>query len=498
MTTETALPRPGTYRTWSARFFSLPTVLGLALITSLWVFVGYGNLTFNMDDPDIWWHLRNAQQMVQTHHFIYSDSWTFTVPGQRWTDFEWLAELIYYFGWSHLGLQGVYVVAMLVLSATVAGIYSLACLRSGDCKAAFVATFAALLFLTVSIGPRMLLFGWLFLIIELAILWNLERGRDLSLALLPLFLLWVNTHGTWLIGYVLMVLYFAAGAFRSDWGAVFVKPWAPRQLRKFAAVTLASTALLFVNPYGWRIVAYPFDMAFRQRQNTESMAEWASINFHDFRGKAVLALVILFLVLKLIRQRRWTLQDLLFSIIGLYAGLTYLRFLFLLGIIFAPLLAMELPGTLFPRYQPANDRRSPNLIAVLVLLFAVAVSWPSIGKLQAGVEQAQPVQAISYIRNVAGKGNLFNQFEWGGYLEWHAPEVKTFIDSRVDIFVYSGAMTDYLRATRMNDSLEILDKYRIRYVLLRQESPFAYLLNHTSGWKPTYHDQQAVVFERVP
>ncbi|HKO12823.1 MAG TPA: hypothetical protein VJV22_12690 [Acidobacteriaceae bacterium] len=365
-------------------------------------------------------------------------------------------------------------------------------------QGSIVATFAALLFLTVSIGPRMLLFGWLFLIIELAILWNLERGRDLSLALPPLFLLWVNTHGTWLIGYVLMVLYFAAGAFRSDWGAVFVKPWAPRQLRKFTAVTLASTALLFVNPYGWRIVAYPFDMAFRQRQNTESMAEWASINFHDFRGKAVLAVLILFAVLKLVRQRRWSLQDLLFSLIALYAGLTYLRFLFLLGIILTPLLAMELPGTLFPRYQPEKDRSSPNAIAMLVLLLAVGMSWPSIGKLQAGIDHAQPVQAMSYIRKLADKGNLFNQFEWGGYLEWHAPEVKTFIDSRVDIFVYSGAMTDYLRATRMNDSLQILDKYRIRYVLLRQESPLAYLLNHTSGWKPTYHDQQAVVFERVP
>ena len=489
-----AVPR----RTWSARVFSLPTVLGLLLVMLLFLFMSSGpGPSGAIVDPDIWWHLRDAAQLIHTGHFIRADSWTFTVAGKPWIDFEWLAELPWYFAFQKLGYRGIDFVMMLLASAILVGIYSLACLRSGDCKAAFIASFIGFHFVTVSMAPRTLLFGWFFLVVELAILWSLEKGRDCTLWLPPLFLLWINTHGSWLIGFVLMVLFFVCGAIQGDWGSLCATRWTSRQFRKFAAVTAASFAVLFINPYGWRLVAYPLDVAFHQKLTIQHVAEWASLDFHSIRGKTVLATFLLVAVLTLVRRRRWSLQDLLFALIAVYGAFTYERFLFLAGILIVPLLAMDLPNLLLSRYDAAKDRRWINAVAMAVLLAIIAFFVPAEKQLRAGVNQAFPEKALPYVRSLAGQGHLFNAFNWGAYLEWNAPQVPEFVDSRVDIFVHQGVLADYLQATEVHDTFAVLDKYQIRYVLLGNDSPMTYLLEHSSAWKQTYADRQAVAFERV-
>ncbi|MGH9636450.1 MAG: hypothetical protein ACRD72_16590, partial [Candidatus Angelobacter sp.] len=35
-------------------------------------------------DPDIWWHLRSGQLMLQTHSQFHSDPYSFTRFGQPW------------------------------------------------------------------------------------------------------------------------------------------------------------------------------------------------------------------------------------------------------------------------------------------------------------------------------------------------------------------------------------------------------------------------------
>ena len=60
-----------------------------------------------------------------------------------------------------------------------------------------------------------------------------------------------------------------------------------------------------MNPFGWRLVYYPFDLAFKQKLNITHVAEWVSVDFHDFRGKMVLVLIVGLLVSALVRNRRW-------------------------------------------------------------------------------------------------------------------------------------------------------------------------------------------------
>ena len=58
-------------------------------------------------------------------------------------------------------------------------------------------------------------------------------------------------------------------------------------------------------------------------------------------------------------------------------------------------------------------------------------------------------------------GRLFHFYDYGGYIEWNAPGIKTFADGRADIFIYNGVFDDYLKINRIEQPLELLDKYQI-------------------------------------
>lgn len=486
------------------RVFRLPTVFATLLVTLLvYLSVSSGKTIRAIADPDIWWHLRDAALLVRSGHFIHADSLTWTVAGKPWINFEWLAELPYYFAYQLLGDVGLYLVLIAVIAATLVGTYYLACLRSGNCKAALFAGFIALLLSSVSLGPRTLLFGWLLLVLELAILWNYERGRNFTWALPPLFLLWINTHGSWFIGFVLFGVWLACGLFQFELGFLSARRLTPPQMRRLLAIAAASFALLFINPYGWRLVTYPLDVAYGQKLNIDYVAEWASLDFHSARGKIVLATFLLLVALQLLRPRRWTLQDLAFAAIGLYGAVTYVRFTFLAGILVTPLLAASL-APFFKPYNEEGDPRRANAVSVAILLGVLAYLFPTAQKLHAGIVESYPEKALPYIRSLVPSSQTPGQrvmvsYDWAGYCEWQVPQMPQFMDSRVDIFTHLGVFADYIQAIKIQDPFATFDKYGIRTVLLDKQTDEAliYLLAHTPGWHKTYDDGLAIAFQRM-
>ena len=66
-------------------------------------------------ESDIWWVLRNAQQLLSTHFFPRVDSYSFTAAGSLWPDKEWLSGLVYFLGYKTARLQGILLVYFSVL-----------------------------------------------------------------------------------------------------------------------------------------------------------------------------------------------------------------------------------------------------------------------------------------------------------------------------------------------------------------------------------------------
>jgi hypothetical protein len=225
------------------------------------------------------------------------------------------------------------------------------------------------------------------------------------------------------------------------------------------------------------------------------VAEWVSVDFHDLRGKLVLVLLITLFLAALLRRRRWTVAEVALLLFALYSGLTYIRFLFLIAIVAAPLLAKLLDFV--PHYRPEMDTPVINALVICLMIGSMFYFWPSNAQLQSTVAEQYPAKVLPFLKAHPPAGPMLNFYLWGGYLELNDRNVKTFLDSRVDIFEYAGVLQEYLDLLALKQPKPILDKYKIRYVLFPHAEALTYVLEHDPEWKEIYSDELSVLLERV-
>jgi hypothetical protein len=447
-----------------------------------------------IQESDIWWHLRDSMTLLQQHVFLRTDTYSFTAAGSPWINFEWLSEVVYYLAFKFAGLQGIMLVYFVVLVLIYIGVYYRSCRGGADCKNAAVATLGAICLGSVSMAPRMLLFGWLCLT---ALLLVLDKFRQTSRGLWmlpPLFALWINLHGSWVFGLVVLVVTIAAGLVQGEWGRVEATRWSRAQFHKLMLALLASLAALFVNPFGYKLVLYPFDLLFRQQSVMHYIDEWQPVDFASGNGKLALLLIFGLFAAALFSTRRWRLDEALLTAFALWTALSHVRFMFFAGLLIAPILAPAL--NLFPPYEREIDKPWLNAAIMAAVAASLVIFFPSAAQLQQTVDTTYPRAALDFIQHQQIKGRILNEYAWGGYMEWNAPNLQTSIDGRADIFVYSGVFNDFLKTTSLQDSFELLNKYGIDNVLIEQKHPLAYLLKQSPEWHVIYSDQVAVLLQR--
>ena len=444
-------------------------------------------------EPDIGWHLQNARHLLATHSFPSTDTYSFTAAGSPWLDHEWLSEIPFYLGFRAAGLQGLLLVYATVLILMFAGVYYRCCLAGAPAINAAAATLGAILLGEVSFGPRMLLFGWLCMVGLLIILDRFRQSGHGLWMLPPLFAIWINLHGSWAFGAAVLLLTFACGLIEGEWGRVLAWRWTAVELRKLTLTIAASFFALFVNPFGYRLILYPFDLLLQQKTNLRHIDEWQPVNFQSGTGKVALLSILVLLAAVLVSKRKWRLDEAVLTAFALWASLMHVRMLFFLGLIIVPILAPSL--RLFPRPEPASDRPQVNALLIMCIAAGLILWFPSEARLQGKVDKVFPTAALDWMQRQDIQGRIFNNYTFGGYLIWKTPEYKTFIDGRADLFVRNGIFDEYVHAINVDQSLELLDEHKIEYALLEPGQPLTYLLQR-SGWKTLYSDQVAVLLQR--
>src|ERR1700689_200621 len=161
----------------------------------------------NAVDPDLWWHLRTGQMIVETGQVPHSDPFSFTRAGHAWVSHEWLSDVVFYELWKHGGAAALIVFSAIVTTAGFMLLY-LRCLRNGAKPHwAAAATVGGALAAAPCWGVRPQMFS--FMMASLFI-WLLETGESRPrrlLWILPLFLLWLNLHAGFALGPVLLLAY---------------------------------------------------------------------------------------------------------------------------------------------------------------------------------------------------------------------------------------------------------------------------------------------------
>ncbi|HZB89329.1 MAG TPA: hypothetical protein VE291_11760 [Terracidiphilus sp.] len=433
-----------------------------------------------LTDPDIWWHIANGRIVDQARHFIRIEPYSFTVQGQPWIDPEWLSGLIYWLAYKHLALVGIYLVAAACILGNVFLVYARSCMRGASGSASLWISALGVLLMSVNASARMILFGYILLSLEMAIIERDQRNPTRLVWLLPsLFCLWINLHGTWVIGLSVFVLYAACGWVRFHRG-VFAQERLPGAQRiRHLFVIAVSLPMLFLNPYGWRLLWNPVDMALGQKLNIATVQEWQPLSLNEVVGKFVVLSILLLLVANCLRGHMWKLFDLMLVVFAWYSAFAHARFTFLAAVLVVPVVATDVT-TAFSRTEQAKHHPMflANVVAALGAIVVFAVAFPRQAVLETRMAEALPLAAIAHLQP---EWRTFNQDGFGGPMDFESK--PAFIDSRFDTFEHHGVMKDYLDIIQIKDSIRVLDRYRIDHVLIQEHQALAYLLEHSTGWR---------------
>ena len=454
-------------------------------------------------DGDLPRHLAMGRRILQTGSVPATEPFAYPYFGSLYVSHEWLAELILFIVYNAAGLVGIVLLSAALLACTFTLLYAelSAHLNLRLPVLVLVAWGAAASSLNWIARPH--LFSMLFLAIWLVWAGRLERGEKFAIWPFPvLMIVWSNLHGEFIAGILVMLAYTAGAAWdylaeRS--AARFVS------LKKFVQVLLLSGLATFFNPGGFS----PWLAMFSFVSNRYLMSRMAEANPPDFSQPGfyiLLALLAFSIVLLAIKKERLSAGQ-AFLLAGFSAmSLIAARNIHLYGVV-APFVLASAAGGLITfapmtRLEHALQRIESRLAGVLWPVL-VLLSFSVFFLANAPARQAYhfdnsffPVQAVQWLETHPQPGNLFNNLDWGGYLElklW--PAHPAFVDSVVD---KSGTLTrEFETAATASDGWQaILVRYNVAWVILPPGSPLVVRLAADPGWATVYSDATATILSR--
>jgi hypothetical protein len=300
-----------------------------------------------------------------------------------------------------------------------------------------------------------------------------------------------------------------------------VVPW--KGIGRLAIWGTLSGLVVVINPNGLAMWAIPF-----QTVNVGILRrfifEWASPDFHQLTRQPFLWLLFLTLVSAGLSRRRLDGSDAL-SVAGFaYLALLAQRNLGPFAMVAAPVFSRHLVSIAnewrrsakktLSRYpvgrsfldpkvgagpKPAHLRKIVNA-SILILLASAAIARLYIVTSPEGIREREvteyPVGAIKWIEANQPKGQLFNSYNWGGYLLWYLRDYPVFVDGRTDLY-NDEILQDYLQIISGGEAcLSKLDAYGVNVVLIEAGSGLARVLEDSDRWIETVHDDVGVVFVR--
>lgn len=472
-------------------FFSFPSML-IALLAVLAVLT----VRDRFDDPDMWWHLKSGQVIWTTHSIPTTDIFSYTTGHHSYVPHEWLSQCFIYAGYRFGGNSGLMLWLCVMTSVLLVAGYGLCWLYSQNSKVAFVGALTIWLFGTIGLAVRPQMIGYLLLIVELLII-QLGRTRNPRWfwGLPPLFALWVNCHGSFVLGLVIAGTILLCSFLNLEQGLVTSARWDRDVRRTFEWALALSIAVLLINPVGLRQVTYPIDTMLHQPIGLSASSEWQPLQIGDGRSLLFLGVIAGIPLLAMLRCKSLYWQELLLLAIGAQLAAKHQRMLFVFGVLAAPTLARLLADA-WENYRLDQDKPLSNAVLIAISGIVVFLAFPSRQMLEDQVQHLSPVKAVAFLKTHPISGNMLNEYVYGGYLIWAAPEHPVFVDGRADVFEETGVLKDYGDWSMLqSDPNELLTKYKIDFCLLTRESPMARMMSFLH-WRTIYSDENSIIFER--
>jgi hypothetical protein len=464
---------------------------------------------------DVWTNLKVGEQILEEWSIPAVERYSVTAEGRPFIAFEWLSSVIFASVNQLVGATGLTLLLVFIGLACAVLLH-----RSipPDLRGR-AAVLPLLILTTYLLCFRTFVRPHLFTLMMICLLsFSLERWRrSRRLAeiawLIPLHALWVNLHGAYLFGVVLLGLVSAVV------GGLALFPrlqrsadetFSGRDFVQLAGVAAASAVMCLVNPYGFSILEFSLRMSEANQYIKEAIWEWRSPFVTGGTDPWFVVycaeLVLLWIsVLGRLRRRPWL--DAVIALVISFQSARANRFVPYLGILGLPIMARFWCAWATAQV-PAGGRQLRLLLdGALVALLVITAAGPGAAfgprafrPLGFGFGGPMAYQEVAAIRRMGLRGNIYNEYRDGALIIYALyPLVRPVMDARID--VYGERLWREYVASRSSRRrfLAYLRKYQLNLALLydRPENrAMIQALQNRSDWSIAYRSSRRVLFAR--
>ena len=456
----------------------------------------------NKADVDLWGNVGFVTSLPGSPGFHRTNTYSFTEPDHPWINHEWLSEYVFHKAHAAFGNPGLLAVKMvlgLLLAGLMAGEMKRGC-RSGPLRLLVLPLLVSTIGYGFSTRPH--LFSYVLFAVWLALLRRQRNNLPVLFVALPLMtILWVNLHGAFFIGIVLLLLLAAGSAADVAAGKGGRAAWTVPARLAGAAILCVFASLL--NPYGARIWGFVFQTAAIPRPY---LSEWAPFNpaahFADHADFVCLAVLVCAAALVHWRRNRTGIAWLLVLFVSLLAAFVMRRNIPLFAIAAAMIVPPYLEELAGSHLQRLSDRTPAAARAAFLLVLILVSGWFALGARKQDARQIEieahcfPVRAVAFMKANAVSGNVLVFFDWAEYCIWHLyPSCRVFMDGRFRSAYSEETIDDYFdflyRGPRGRTALS---EYPTDIVLLHRENPAHAVMRLARDWRLAFESRTAVLF----
>lgn len=459
-------------------------------------------------DPDSYWHLAVGREILRTGRLMFQETFSFVVPNSPWVDTNWLPHLLYPRMWDLGGEKAlewsVGVAAALSLLVAYLGARALrvSALSVSFCLAVWFTAFRGRFRLRPE-AISLILFAALVAI--LMHLWESRTPRRSLLWLIPpLFLLWVQVHGSWSYGAALLASFLIGRILDSSSRA---ERWS--WVREGLPACLAAAGCTLLTPYGTQLATFPFStLSDFANPDLVRINEWQASPWNLTTLPFLLAVIALgasYLPRLWRREKAWT--GTLWTLSQTVLVLLWVRYSS-----YAWLALMPVGGVYVERLCGVRKPWGRIALSAVVALASLARIADGIAYDPTSTRQDSnyPVQEARYLLSREISGNLFHPFVAGGFLEFTCyPRCRTFFDGRY--YPFAGNLVDYNRSSSSVEGLRaFLERHPFEVAVVPYSTataraafgpirPALLILFSKDRWAPVHLGPYGVVFlRRIP
>lgn len=457
-----------------------------AFIGALWIKAIYP-ASSGIADTDFFWHLAYGRWILEHGQIPLVDTFSWTFAGTPYRLTQWLGETIMGAAYQVSGLQGTLGLSVLLTAATIGLGWSGAKRHVPSAIAMGIAIVCNLVLLVSPMRPQLFTFAFVALTVWLLDGW-LTYGRRRYLVVFPLLMMfWVNLHGGFVIGLVLIACTALGRAIEAN---VLKSPACGLRAALPLLVAAGAGAIAtLANPHGhhvWEVVAM-----IGQLHSSNVISEWMPVNLTTTVGAFYLVSLLSYIGVMLATPARPRAAHAVLAAFLLIFGVLANRQVaicsagmpILLAALFAriPQLGMIELGD--GRYRPAF---TVAVLAMAACLFPIQSF--GINQWRKHFDETYPASATRYLKQAGLTHRVLSDTLEASYLIWE--RVPVFVDGRMDLYRDKFYFDWYYTARAVPGWNDLLKRYKPEALLLRHEMALRQVALASGAWRQVWSDNR--------